>query len=129
MADTLKGTVKWFNDAKGFGFIEHESGKDVFVHFSVIQTEGFKTLKDGEPVDYEIVEGPKGLHASKVIRSPEAIAESLAAQREKQKAQKSSIRSAIEVTKIDPQTGEESPAMPIISDSDSAATRSEQSQN
>ena len=129
MADTLKGTVKWFNDAKGFGFIEHETGKDVFVHFSVIQTEGFKTLKDGEQVDYEIVEGPKGLHASKVVRSPEAIAESLATQREKQKAQKSSIRSAIEVTKIDPQTGEESPAMPLLPDSDAVSAGSEQSQN
>ena len=62
------GTVKWFNDAKGFGFIEHTDGKDVFVHFSVIESEGFKTLKDGEEVLYEIKEGPKGLHAAKVQR-------------------------------------------------------------
>ena len=67
MSDTLKGVVKWFNDAKGFGFIEHQKG-DVFVHYSVIQTEGFKTLKDGEEVEYEIKEGPKGLHAVKVSR-------------------------------------------------------------
>ena len=69
MSDTLKGVVKWFNDAKGFGFIEHTSGKDVFVHYSVIQSEGFKTLKDGEQVEYEIKEGPKGLHAVKVVRT------------------------------------------------------------
>lgn len=69
MSDTLKGTVKWFNDAKGFGFIEHTSGKDVFVHYSVIEAEGFKTLKDGEEVEYEIKEGPKGLQAMRVQRS------------------------------------------------------------
>ena len=68
MSETLKGVVKWFNDAKGFGFIEHTSGKDVFVHYSVIETEGFKTLKDGEEVLYEIEEGPKGLHAVRVQR-------------------------------------------------------------
>ena len=68
MSDTLKGRVKWFNDAKGFGFIEHNTGKDVFVHYSVIQSEGFKTLKDGEEVEYELKEGPKGLHALKVVR-------------------------------------------------------------
>ncbi len=68
MSETLKGVVKWFNDAKGFGFIEHPSGKDVFVHYSVIDSEGFKTLKDGEPVEYEIKEGPKGLHAARVHR-------------------------------------------------------------
>ena len=65
-APKLRGKIKWFNDAKGFGFIEHSSGKDVFVHFSSIQSEGFKTLKDGDDVEYEIVEGPKGLHAMKV---------------------------------------------------------------
>ena len=69
MADTVKGVVKWFNDAKGFGFIEHTSGKDVFVHYSVIEADGFKTLKDGEEVEYEIKEGPKGLHAVRVQRA------------------------------------------------------------
>jgi CspA family cold shock protein len=66
---TLKGTVKWFNDAKGFGFIAHSSGRDVFVHYSVIASEGFKTLKDGETVEYELKEGPKGLQAAKVLRT------------------------------------------------------------
>jgi len=70
----LKGVVKWFNDAKGFGFIEHTSGKDVFVHYSVIQSEGFKTLKDGEEVEYEFKEGPKGLQAVRVQRTANADA-------------------------------------------------------
>ncbi len=68
----LKGVVKWFNDAKGFGFIEHTSGRDVFVHYSVIASEGFKTLKDGETVEYELKEGPKGLQASRVLRTKKA---------------------------------------------------------
>lgn len=71
---SLKGVVKWFNDAKGFGFIQHTSGKDVFVHYSVISQEGFKTLKDGEEVEYELKEGPKGLQATKVNRSASALA-------------------------------------------------------
>lgn len=73
-SSTLKGTVKWFNDAKGFGFIAHSSGRDVFVHYSVIAAEGFKTLKDGETVEYELKEGPKGLQASKVVRTVAAEA-------------------------------------------------------
>lgn len=72
-SETYKGVVKWFNDAKGFGFIERTDGKDVFVHYSVIETEGFKTLKDGEEVQYELKEGPKGLHAIKVTRSVAAV--------------------------------------------------------
>ena len=68
MSEIQRGIVKWFNDAKGFGFIEHETGRDVFVHYSVIESEGFKTLKDGEEVEYELREGDKGLNASRVIR-------------------------------------------------------------
>ena len=77
---TLKGVVKWFNDAKGFGFIEHTSGRDVFVHYSVIASEGFKTLKDGETVEYELKEGPKGLQASRVLRTKRADEAEAAAQ-------------------------------------------------
>lgn len=68
MSEILIGKVKWFNDAKGFGFIEHTSGRDVFVHYSVISTDGFKTLKDGEEVSYTLKEGEKGLHAETVMR-------------------------------------------------------------
>lgn len=63
-----KGTVKWFNDAKGFGFIEPEGGgMDVFAHFSAIQMEGFKTLKQGSEVIYELVQGPKGQLAQEIV--------------------------------------------------------------
>ena len=63
------GKVKWFNDAKGYGFIEQESGEDVFVHFSAIQMEGFKTLSEGQEVQFEVESGEKGLHASNVVRA------------------------------------------------------------
>jgi CspA family cold shock protein len=63
------GTVKWFNDGKGFGFILQESGPDVFVHYSQIGGDGFKTLEEGERVEYDVVEGPKGLLAEGVIRA------------------------------------------------------------
>jgi len=63
------GKIKWFNDAKGFGFIEQENGgKDIFVHFSAIQDEGFKTLREGQEVSFEIVEGPKGPQATNVVK-------------------------------------------------------------
>lgn len=64
----LKGTVKWFNESKGFGFIEQESGKDVFVHYSAIAGSGFKTLNEGDKVQFEIVDGPKGPAAANVTK-------------------------------------------------------------
>ncbi|MFL2988306.1 cold-shock protein [bacterium] len=70
MADTLKGTVKWFNNQKGFGFItpaEGGDGKDLFVHMTSIQMEGYKTLKDGQDVEYEVGEGEKGPAAMNVV--------------------------------------------------------------
>jgi CspA family cold shock protein len=62
----ITGNVKWFDAKKGFGFIEQEGGEDVFVHFREIQTDGFKTLKDGEAVEFEIENGDKGLQATNV---------------------------------------------------------------
>ncbi len=62
------GTVKWFNDSKGFGFLEQEGGEDVFVHFSAIAGEGFKTLAEGDNVTFDLVKGPKGLQAANVVR-------------------------------------------------------------
>ena len=63
-----KGKVKWFNDAKGYGFIEQDGGEDVFVHFSAITMDGFKTLPEGQVVEFEIKTGDKGLHAANVQR-------------------------------------------------------------
>ena len=62
------GTVKWFNNAKGYGFITPESGEDVFVHHSVIQGEGYKSLEEGQKVEFEAQDGPKGKQATKVVK-------------------------------------------------------------
>jgi cold shock protein len=64
-----KGTVKWFNEAKGFGFITKEEGGDVFVHFSAIKGTGFKTLAEGDQVDFDVVNGPKGPSAANVVKA------------------------------------------------------------
>ncbi|MDQ6888014.1 MAG: cold-shock protein [Gemmatimonadota bacterium] len=64
----ITGTVKWFNDAKGFGFISREGGPDVFVHFSAIQGNGFKSLQEGDQVQFEIVQGQKGPQAANVTK-------------------------------------------------------------
>ena len=61
-----QGTVKWFNDSKGYGFISQEDGKDVFVHHQAIETEGFRSLAEGERVEFEVVDGPKGPQAANV---------------------------------------------------------------
>ena len=63
-----KGRVKWFNDKKGYGFIEQENGDDVFVHFSAIQGDGFKTLGEGQEVEFEVENGPKGVHAKNIVK-------------------------------------------------------------
>ena len=64
----ITGKVKWFNNSKGYGFIEQESGSDLFVHFSAIQGNGFKTLEEGQSVEFEIVDGPKGPQAADVVK-------------------------------------------------------------
>lgn len=61
-----QGTVKWFNAAKGYGFIKRQSGEDVFVHFSAIQSEGYRSLDEGQAVEFEVTQGPKGLQAERV---------------------------------------------------------------
>ena len=64
---TTNGTVKWFNESKGFGFIEQESGPDVFAHFSAISSSGFKTLNEGQKVEFTVTQGPKGPQAENIV--------------------------------------------------------------
>jgi CspA family cold shock protein len=66
-SEMAEGTVKWFNDSKGFGFIEQAEGPDVFVHFSAIQGDGFKTLNEGQSVSFDVTDGPKGPQAANVV--------------------------------------------------------------
>ena len=68
MADRIIGTVKWFNASKGYGFIAHEGGKDVFVHYSAIQSQGYKSLNEGDGVSFDTTEGPKGPQAINVVK-------------------------------------------------------------
>ena len=67
-----EGRVKWFNDAKGYGFIERDEGEDIFVHFSALQGDGFKSLTEGEVVSFEVVQGPKGAQAADVVKLGQA---------------------------------------------------------
>ncbi len=69
VATMAQGTVKWFNDSKGYGFIENSEGEEVFVHFSAIQMDGFKTLIEGQKVEFELLNGEKGLHAGNVVKA------------------------------------------------------------
>ncbi|MBN2472243.1 MAG: cold-shock protein [Anaerolineae bacterium] len=68
MAERVQGTVKWFNGTKGFGFIEQENGPDVFVHYSAIAEQGFRNLEEGQRVEFNVEQGPKGLQASMVVK-------------------------------------------------------------
>lgn len=68
MSNRVSGTVKWFNGSKGYGFISREDGEDVFVHYSAIQSEGFRTLEEGQRVEFTVERGPKGLQAANVTK-------------------------------------------------------------
>ncbi|HTK32501.1 MAG TPA: cold-shock protein [Candidatus Saccharimonadaceae bacterium] len=68
MGGRTQGAVKWFNESKGFGFIQDDGGEDVFIHFSAIQSEGFRSLNEGDRVEYDVVAGPKGKQAANVTR-------------------------------------------------------------
>lgn len=67
MSERITGTVKWFNSGKGYGFLAREGGADVFVHFSAIKTDGFRTLQEGQQVEFSVEQGPKGLQAKDVV--------------------------------------------------------------
>jgi CspA family cold shock protein len=67
MSERIQGTVKWFNATKGYGFIAREGGEDVFVHYSAIESEGFRSLTEGQKVEFSVETGPKGLQATKVV--------------------------------------------------------------
>jgi CspA family cold shock protein len=67
MSERITGNVKWFNSSKGFGFIEHEGGDDVFVHYSALQSDGYRSLDEGQRVEFSIETGPKGLRAANVV--------------------------------------------------------------
>lgn len=67
MSERIIGTVKWFNPNKGYGFIEHQGGEDVFVHYSALQSEGYRSLDEGQKVEFSLERGPKGLQASNVV--------------------------------------------------------------
>ncbi len=71
MSERIIGTVKWFNADKGYGFIEHEGDEDVFVHYSALQSEGYRSLDEGQRVEFSIERGPKGLQASNVVPQPQ----------------------------------------------------------
>ncbi len=73
MSTRMTGTVKWFNNAKGFGFITQEGGDDVFVHFRSIRGDGYKTLDEGQTVEFNLIEGPKGFQAEDVIKVTETV--------------------------------------------------------
>jgi CspA family cold shock protein len=68
MSERVRGTVKWFSNEKGYGFISREEGKDIFVHYSAIQTDGYRSLEEGQEVEFEVTDGPKGQQASNVTR-------------------------------------------------------------
>jgi len=67
MSDRVVGTVKWFNASKGYGFLEREGGPDVFVHYTAIESDGYRSLQEGQKVEFSIEQGPKGLQAARVI--------------------------------------------------------------
>jgi CspA family cold shock protein len=70
MSERIVGTVKWFNSSKGYGFLSRENGPDVFIHFSAIQSQGYRTLTEGQKVEFTVEKGPKGLQASNVVLVP-----------------------------------------------------------